>query len=103
MIKINKKNISVYIPIETLKKLDKLVKGYIFPNRSILVNYCVEFALPNIVKEFEKINKAIEINDLPNILEFLKNRGFIIYTHSHLNKQTVPLGNIYFNSNNKKE
>lgn len=100
--KIIKKNISVYIQIKSLKKLDKLIEGYIFPNRSALVNYCIEFALPNIVKEFEKIKKSIEINDLPDVLEYLKNHGFIIHLHSQPNKN-VPLGNVHFNSNNNKK
>jgi len=100
--KVNKKNISVYITVKTLKKLDKLIEGYIFPNRSALVNYCVEFALPNIIKEFEKIKKSIEINDIQDVLGFLKNHGFIIHSHSQ-GKRKVPLGNVHFNSNNNKE
>jgi len=102
MKEIIKKNISVYIKLETLKKLDKLIQGYIFPNRSALVNYCIEVSLPTVLKQFEKIKKAIEIDNLPDVLGFLKNHGFVIYLHSQ-RKQTVPLGNIHFNSNNKKE
>ena len=100
--KVIKKNISVYLTVKNIEKLNKLIKGYIFPNRSGLINYCIEFALPNIVKEFEKIKQAIEINDLPDVLEFLKNHGFIIYTRSK-GRQAVPLGNIHFNSNNNKK
>lgn len=101
MTKIIKKNISVYIALKTLKKLDNLILGYIFPNRSALVNYCIELALPIVLKEFEKIKQAIEINDLPDVLEFLKNHGFIIYLRSQ-GKEKTPLGNVYFNSNNNK-
>ena len=100
--KVIKKNISVYIKVKNIEKLDKLIKGYIFPNRSGLINYCIEFALPNIVKEFEKIKKVIEINDLPEVLEFLKNHGFVIYIRSQ-SKQKNTLGNIHFNSNNNKK
>jgi len=83
MSKIIKKNVSVYITLENLRKLDKLIENYIFSNRSFLVNYCIDLAFPILLKEFEKIKKAIEINDLPKVLEFLKSHGFVIRLRSH--------------------
>ena len=89
--------------LDIIKKMDVLVDNYIFPNRSSLVNYCVDRALPIIVKELKPLRKNIENYDLPNVLEFLKQHGFVIH-HNHTQpKVKVPLGNIYFNSNNDKD
>ena len=101
MSKTTKKNITVYLQDKTIKELNKLSKNYIFPNRSILVNYCIDLAIPIINKELKFLKKNIKVDDLPNVLEYLKTHGFVIY-HFIQPKEKIPLGNIYFNSNNKK-
>ena len=102
MSKITKKNITVYLQDETVKELSKLTKYYIFPNRSILINYCIDLAIPIINKELKFLKKNIKVNHLPNVLEYLKKHGFVIYHHIQP-RNKVPLGNIHFNSNNKRK
>lgn len=97
---ITKKNITVYLESETIQKLDKLTKNYIFPNRSSLVNYCCELAMPIINKELKFLRKNVEIDNLPNVLNYLKERGFVIRGFVQP-RVKIPLGNIHFSSDNK--
>ena len=97
-----KKNITVNLQIETIKKLDKIVGNYIFPSRSSLINYCIELSVPIINKELKSFKKNIELNNFPKVLEYLKSHGFVIHPYIQ-SKEKVPLGNIHFNSNNDKE
>lgn len=96
-----KENITVYLEVQTIQKINKLIKNYIFPNRSSLVNYCIELAMPIIKNELKFLRKNVEIDNLPDILNYLKERGFVIRGHKQP-KIKVPLGNVHFNSDNKK-
>lgn len=58
--------------------------------------------MPIIKKELKFLRKSVEIDNLPDVLNYLKERGFVIRGHKQ-SKVSVPLGNIFFNSNNKKE
>ena len=101
----NKRNITINMVKGKINLLDKFIDDYYFPNRSSLIRYCIDLALPIIAQECEKIKKAVENNDLPNVLEFVKSRGFVIH-HNKGGSQPkvfVPLGNIHFNSNNGRD
>ena len=101
----NKRNISVNMVKDKIEQLDKFINAYFFPNRSCLIRYCIDIALPVIAQECEKVKESIKTNNLPDVLEFLKKRGFIIHlnTNGSQPKMVVPLGNIYFNSNNERD
>ena len=94
--------ITTYIQKDSLKQLNALVKNYIFPNRSLLVNYCIELALPIIYKKNDELKKSIKEKNLPKIFNFLKSRGFIIKRGVQPTSR-IPLGNIYFGSDNIKK
>ena len=100
----NKRNISVNMVADKIKILDKFIDNYFFPNRSSLIRYCIDLALPIIAQECQKVKKSVKDDNLPNVLEFLKNRGFVIHlnTNGCQPKMVVPLGNIHFNSNNER-
>lgn len=100
----NKQNITVNMVKKKIKVLDEFVDAYFFPNRSSLIRYCIDIALPVIAQECEKVKKSIENDNLPDVLEYLKSRGFVIHlnTNGCQPKMVVPLGNIYFNSNNER-
>lgn len=98
----NKEVITIYIPSEVLIELNKIVDNHIFPNRSMLVNNCIEIALPIIYEQIKELNKNIETENLPEVFKFLKERGFIIKTGIQPTIK-LPLGNIHFNSHNIKK
>ena len=99
-----KRNITINMVKDKVKLLDEFIDNYFFPNRSSLIRYCIDLALPIIAQECEKIKESVKTNDLPNILEFLKSRGFVIHRNQNgfQPKKVVPLGNIHFNSNNER-
>jgi len=101
----NKQNITINMVKDKIKMLDAFVVNYYFPNRSSLIRYCIDMALPIITQECEKVKESIKNDDLPSVLEFLKSRGFVIHlnTAGSQPKVVVPLGNIYFNSNNGRD
>ena len=103
---LNKKKTSFCVNIHTdkLKNLNDLVDKYYFSSRSILIEYCIDKALPIILEECKRLDRTRnELNelDLSELLEFLKKHGFVI-KHGVQPSNKIPLGNIYFNSNNEK-
>lgn len=100
-----KQNITINMVKDKIKLLDKFIDNYFFPNRSSLIRYCIDLALPIIAQECEKVKESVKNNDLPNVLEFLKSHGFVIHCNRNGGqpKIAVPLGNIHFNSNNGRD
>ncbi len=99
-----KQNFCINMFTDKLKILNELVDKYYFPSRSMLIEYCVDIALPIILEECKKLvktrNELGEL-DLSELLEFIKKHGFVI-KHGAQPTVKIPLGNIHFNSNNGK-
>lgn len=94
-----KKRVSIFSEISIIKELDLLVdKGY-YPSRSNLINNCIKISLPIIYKQLNDLNNNVIRNDLPKILDFLKERGYIIVKNNSRNK--ILLGNVHFNTDNQ--
>lgn len=99
-----KQNFCVNMHTNKIKMLNDLVDKYYFPSRSMLIEYCVDKALPIILEECKKLDETrneLHELDLSELLEFLKKHGFVI-KHGTQPTAKVPLGNIHFNSNNGK-
>lgn len=101
----NKQNITVNMVKDKIKILDDFVNNYYFPNRSSLIRYCIDKALPMIFQECKEIKESVKNNNLPNVLGYLKSRGFVIHlnTTGRQPEVAVPLGNIHYNSNNGRK
>ena len=99
-----KQNFCVNMFTAKLKILNELVDKYYFPSRSMLIEYCIDIALPIILEECKRLDKTrneLAELDLSEVLEFLKKHGFVI-KHGTQPSVKIPLGNIYYNSNNGK-
>lgn len=94
------KGISLMMSKKHYEIMKKLKAQHFYPSISAIIRESLRIALPKILKNTSEIEKFINNNDIINVLEYIKNHGYIIYNLNHPRKR-IPLGNIYFNSDNK--
>lgn len=68
--------------ISLTEKHDKMVRklkasGY-FPSLSAVIRYCINYALPKLIKEVREFDDFIEEDNMVDMLKKLKEFGYII-------------------------
>lgn len=96
---IKQKNISFCLSQKYYTLFKKIKNIGYFPSISSIIRYCIEQQIDTLINNINKINNAIKNNNLPKILKYLKQNGYIIYQNSQKWKH-IPLGNIFHKSNN---
>jgi len=82
------------------KLFQELKDNNYFPSKSAVARYCINYAMPKLISDIRELNEYLKSDEIINVLNKLKDFGYVIYSGKQKQKH-IPI--LTVNHNNISE